>query len=100
LEANGAGHAFPDDSDVRGQLAAAEVDLRETAALLAWVEQVPRDSCLEDPHEVMLCVLAGPRRVELEAVAERLARMLAWQPEAAHPFPPGSAAAGMKPESS
>jgi hypothetical protein len=75
LQADGAPHAFPDDSDTWGRLKAAAVDLRETSRLLADIAAEPLESDL-DGWDAALSMLAAPRAQEVEAIAERVEALL------------------------
>ena len=96
LEAPDSPYAFPDASDTRGRLKAAVVDLRETAALLAEIAAEHLDTELES-RDTALCLLAAARRLEVEAVAERVEALLTYQPTPTRPFPAELASACLTP---
>lgn len=87
LEADGAPHGLPDASDTWGMLRAAAVDLRETVSFLAAIAREHTESCL-DERDTVLCILAGVRRLELEAVTERVEATAAFEPTRERPLPP------------
>lgn len=96
LEADGAPHGLPDASDTWGMLRTAAVDLRETVAFLAAIAREHTESCL-DERDTVLCILAGVRRLELEAVTERVEATIAFETTPARPLPPELCAAVLMP---
>lgn len=96
LEAEGAPDAFPDQSDTLGRLRGAAVDLRETVALLESISEEHQESCLDGPTTV-LCILAGIRRLEVEAVTERVEATIAFEPTRERPLPTELCAAAIAP---
>lgn len=79
------------------ELHAVVADLRLCAAFLRERADLPnRISTLN--HERAWSLLCGARAVEVEAVAERIERMLLHPYSAACPFPPSVACAGIRPE--
>lgn len=96
LEADGAPDAFPDESDTWGRLRAAAVDLRETVALLESISREHQESDLSE-RETVLSILSGVRRLELEAVTERVEATAAFEPTPARPLPAELCAAVLLP---
>lgn len=96
LEADGAPDAFPDESDTMVRLSAAAVDLRETVALLESIAEEHQGSSL-DERDTVLCILAGIRRLEVEAVTERVEAVVAFQPTRKRPLPAELCAAAITP---
>lgn len=86
LEADDRSDAFPDESDTWGRLKAAAVDLRETVALLASIAE-EHLSCDMNERDTVLCILAGVRRLEVEAVTERVEAAVAFVPTPERPLP-------------
>lgn len=78
------------------QLAAAAVDLRRTAAVLAHLGDTHRGSALEG-SELHLSMLADPRAIEVEAIAERIELCLTWRATRARSLPPGLGDAALAP---
>lgn len=97
LEADGAPDAFPDESDTMGRLRAAAVDLRETVALLESISEEHLYSDLGE-RDTVLCILAGVRRLEVEAVTERVEAVIAFEPTRDRPLPAELCAAAIAPE--
>lgn len=89
-------HAHPDASDTWGMLRAGAVDLRETVAFLAAIAREHQESGL-DERDTVLCILAGIRRLELEAVTERVEATAAFEPTRERPLPPELCAAVIAP---
>jgi hypothetical protein len=84
-------HAHPDESDTWGmlRLRAAAVDLRETVVFLAAIARDHQESGL-DERDTVLCILAGLRRLEVEAVTERVEAVVVvvFEPAPERPLPP------------
>jgi hypothetical protein len=98
LEAGTRDPVEPSAGDTRQCLRAAVVDLRETAELLGAVGREHQESVM-DWSSTMLSILAAPRRLELEAVIERLEETLAWESTTARLFPPKLVEAALVPSS-
>lgn len=94
--ASGGAHARSEDSDLRTGLKAAVRDLRETALFLSAAAREFEESELP-PRDVLLSILAGPRSLEVEAIAERLEAMLAFEPTPAQALPADVASAALVP---
>lgn len=97
--ADGGLRSRPEESDVRLELKAAARDLRETARFLAAVAREHQESELP-PRDLVLSMLAGPRSLEVEAIAERIEAMLAFEPTPARVFPADVASAALVPSRS
>jgi hypothetical protein len=93
----GEGMAPEGENELEHELRAVVVDLRLCAAFLRERADLPNTNATPD-HERAWCLLCGARAVEVEAVAERIERMLLHPHSAACPVPPGIACAGIRPE--
>jgi hypothetical protein len=85
-----------DPPSVATRLAAVAADLRRTASVLADLGDEHRISCLTGP-ELHGSLLADPRALEVEAIAERIEACLAWRATRAQPLPPGLGEAALVP---
>ena len=92
----GEGRAREGQNELEHELRAVVADLRLCAAYLRERADLPNLSATPD-HERAWCLLCGARAVEVEAVAERIERMLLHPYSAACPFPPAVACAGIRP---
>jgi len=93
----GEGLAPEGENELEHELRAVVADLRLCAAFLRERADLPNVNATPD-HERVWCLLCGARAVEVEAVAERIERMLLHPHSAACPVPPGIACAGIRAE--
>ena len=82
----GAQHSLPETAT---RLAAAVTELRRTAELLRAIGEDHFEPTVETPRDHRLSLIANPRALEVEAIAERVETCLTWAPTRRHPFPPG-----------
>ena len=93
----GEGLAPGGENELEHELRAVVADLRLCAAFLRERADLPNVNATPD-HERVWCLLCGARAVEVEAVADRIERMLLHPYSADCPVPPAIACAGIRPE--